>query len=179
MDHNLKAYEIELAVTEELIKRGYKSVITHFYPYMWHECDVYSITKHGYRVEIEVKVSKADFRADFKKKHKHERLAAAVKADCRIDYAMGAPRQFYYAVPKGLIGIEDVPYYAGLLYVYWREATPFKKEGYGILTEKGAPVLRAAKKVSNAQLRKLEVAYKFHYYALLRQLANLQRERRS
>jgi len=49
-----------------------------------------------------------------------------------------------------------------LLYVYWLEATPIKKEGYEVLIEKGAPVLRAAKKATAGQMRKLDAAYKFH-----------------
>jgi len=174
-NHKWTACEIELGVTEWLLKRGYTSVITHFYPRWWHECDVYSITKAGYGIEIEAKVSVADFRADFKKKRKHTCLAAAVRADCPIGFAIGVPRQYYIAVPRNLVSADDVPDYAGLLYVYWLEATPIKKEGYEVLIEKGAPVLRAAKKATAGQMRKLDAAYKFHYYTLLRQLVRSKR----
>ena len=174
----LTACEIELAVTEWLLKRGHASVITHFYPCWWHECDVYSVTKAGYGIEIEAKISLADFCADFKKGRKHTALAAAMRADCPIGFAIGVPRQYYFAVPERLINSKDIPNYAGLLYVYWREATPVKKEGYEVFIEKGAPVLRAAKKVTADQLQKLDAAYKFHYYTLLRQLTKIQRERK-
>ena len=180
--HKWTACEIELAVTEWLLKRGYASVITHFYPRWWHECDIYSITKAGYGIEVEAKVSVADFKADFKKKRKHTCLAAAVRADCPTGFAIGVPRRYYFAVPEGMINSKDIPNYAGLLYVCWREAAapiwvgePCKEEGYEVLIEKGAPVLRAAKKVTADQLRKLEAAYKYHYYTLLRQLAKINR----
>jgi len=174
----LTTCEIELAVTEWLLERGHASAITHFYPHWWHECDVYSITKAGYGIEVEVKISASDFRAEFKKKRKHECLAAAMKADCPIGFAIGVPRQYYIAVPQNLVSADDVPDYAGLLYVYWRKATQVKQKGYEVLIEKGAPVLRSAKPVTDSQMQKLEAAYKFHYYALLRQLARVQHKRK-
>jgi len=171
------ACEIEYAVTEWLLKRGYTSVITHFYPHWWHECDVYSITKAGYGIEIEAKISIADFKADFKKVRKHETLAAAAKADCPPGFAMGVPRRFYFAVPEGLIKADEVPTYAGLLYVrhsYRRGVRSWN----GVWDVKPAPVLLAAKKATPAQVRKLSEAYKFHYYTLLRKLAETQREKK-
>lgn len=39
-----------------------------------HECDILSLTKSNYATEYEIKVSKSDFKADKKKKHKHNSL---------------------------------------------------------------------------------------------------------
>ncbi len=36
-----------------------------------HECDILKVTPSGYATEYEIKVSKGDFMADKKKKHKH------------------------------------------------------------------------------------------------------------
>jgi hypothetical protein len=53
-----------------------------------HECDIFIIKKSRYCVEIEIKISKYDLLADFKKKHNH--------VDNRI-------KEFYYAIPIDLL----------------------------------------------------------------------------
>ena len=52
-----------------------------------HECDLLIIKRSGYAFEVEIKVSKADLKADLKKKHSHE--------DERL-------KNLYYAMPKNL-----------------------------------------------------------------------------
>lgn len=91
-------------------------------------------TNNKYCYDIEIKVSVADFKADFKKTQKHDILEKGgykskhatfktVKGK-RKKYPAGRliktderPNRFYFAVPEGLIQPEDVPDYAGLLYV--------------------------------------------------------------
>ena len=66
-----------------------------------HECDILSVSKKMFLREIEIKISVADFKADFKKKHNHS----------------GNIKQFYYAVPYYILDkIKDlVPENAGIL----------------------------------------------------------------
>ena len=52
-----------------------------------YEADFITITKSDYLIEVEIKISISDFRADFKKKHYH---------DCPEVNAL------YYALPKEL-----------------------------------------------------------------------------
>jgi len=52
-----------------------------------HECDLLIIKRSGYAEEVEIKMNKADFKADFKKKHGH--------IDERLKY-------LYYAMPKSV-----------------------------------------------------------------------------
>lgn len=52
-----------------------------------YEADFITITKSDYLIEVEIKISISDFRADFKKKHYH---------DCPRVNAL------YYALPKEL-----------------------------------------------------------------------------
>ncbi len=89
---------------------GYKYSMsnTYIFHHDW-ESDFFCINMSGYSFEIEVKVSKSDFRADFKKE-KH-------KLFLEPDGKRLLPNRFYYAVPKDLIAVEDVPVYAGLMYV--------------------------------------------------------------
>ena len=79
--------------------------------YDW-ESDVLKITKSGYAYEFEIKISRGDFKNDFKhKKKKHLLLESK-------DNGAKMPNYFYYVVPEGLITEEEVPEYAGLIYVH-------------------------------------------------------------
>lgn len=89
--------------------------------YDW-ESDYFCVNKEGYSFEIEVKISKRDFKLDFKKE-KHQLFLDNSKK--RL-----VPNRFYYAVPVGLITEEDLPPYAGLIYVneghaYIQKRAPF------------------------------------------------------
>lgn len=76
------------------------------------ESDVVKFTKSGYVYEFEIKISKADFKNDFKHKKKKHLLLEDSNNEIK-----NRPNYFYYVVPYGLISVEDVPEYAGLLYI--------------------------------------------------------------
>ena len=80
------------------------------------ESDYLALTKSGYLYEGEVKVSRSDFKADFKKEQKHTLLRETYE---KIEGLEGKlrPHYFFYAVPEGLIQEEEVPEYAGLIYM--------------------------------------------------------------
>lgn len=76
------------------------------------ESDFFAISKSGYCVEVEVKISRADFKNDFTKttssgKNKHEYL---------VSENTFKPNQFYFAVPDGLIKPDELPKQYGLIY---------------------------------------------------------------
>lgn len=77
-----------------------------------YESDVLAITKSLMITEIEVKISRSDFKADFKKTHKHYRMQNPITDGWRW-----TPNKFYFACPVGLINDSDVPTYAGLIWV--------------------------------------------------------------
>jgi hypothetical protein len=94
------------------VKGGYDVVLPNFF-FGWSECDVFRITEADFVVEYEIKVSKTDFYADFKKEGrndctKHNNLKKGIGDYC--------PNRFFFVVPEGLITIDEVPEYAGLLY---------------------------------------------------------------
>lgn len=91
-------------------------------------------TNNKYCYDVEIKISKADFKADFKKTRKHDILEkGGYKTNYRKSVVRNGkrkmlpagrlievdkrPNRFYFAVPEGLISPEDVPEYAGLIYV--------------------------------------------------------------
>lgn len=95
-----------------------KYEITNLFVYGW-ESDYLAITRSMIAHEIEIKISRADFRNDFKNKEdKHllfEHFAGG--EDGAGKYLAHCPNYFYYAVPEGLVGESEVPGYAGLIYV--------------------------------------------------------------
>lgn len=74
-----------------------------FYP------DILIITKARLAIDVEVKISCSDFKADFKK-HKHWNFERRLFHHNYTSY-------FYFACPKDLIRLDEIPDYAGLIYV--------------------------------------------------------------
>ena len=79
------------------------------------ESDYLSLTNSGYFYEGEVKISKSDFKTDFKKEKKHLILESNFNKT-QTDNNL-CPHYFFYAVPEGLIDVSEVPEYAGLIYM--------------------------------------------------------------
>lgn len=105
-----------------------------------HETDVLVLRKSGTTTEIEVKVSRSDFKADFRKTAKHKQMIAG--------YRHG-PQYFYYACPEGMIKPEEVPDYAGLYHVVRRYGWPGQPDKFDedVVEVKKAPRLH---KIANA-----------------------------
>lgn len=90
-----------------------------------HECDLFLIRKSGYGFEVEIKRSKSDLLADFKKRHNH------IDKQNRIV-------QLYYAIPKELLESceQHIPQQFGILVVEkylsydksYRESTSMYRE---------------------------------------------------
>lgn len=76
------------------------------------ESDMISVTKAGLIVEYEVKISRGDFRADFKK-IRHRILDTA-----QIGEQHRGATYFYYVVPRDMVSVAEVPEHAGLIYAH-------------------------------------------------------------
>ena len=136
--------------------------------YIFHhgwESDYCAVTKSDYIYEIEVKISRADFKNDKKKKRKHQVLEGTYKPRkkgdvnewgslCQIDEKVYKPHYFYYAVPQGLISVDEVPEYAGLIYV--------TENGFPYEVVKKAPQLHKEKYTA----QELNLIDKFYYNML-------------
>lgn len=77
-----------------------------------YECDLVEITKAGLWHEFEVKVSRSDFFADFKKKSMWSRDR---RPKHEIIQGGGGPNYFWFVTPAGLVEPHEVPEYAGLI----------------------------------------------------------------
>lgn len=156
-----------------------KYVLENLYVFSW-ESDKLIETRSGLIYEFEIKVSKADFKNDFKKKDKHvilegkethiptfDKLEPIYKERYEKNYLVShfkKPNYFYYAVPEGLITEEEVPDYAGLIYIL--PDTDINKEGKfvwgGFYIAKQAPKLHDIKYTDDD----LNLGEKFYYNML-------------
>lgn len=108
----------EAKYTEKSIQESLKRFISspkyrieNLYVFNW-ESDLLFLTQSGYWYEIEIKISRSDFYNDAKKK-----VGKYSKAEFLSNPDKFAPNYFYYAVPKGLISLDEIPPHAGLIEV--------------------------------------------------------------
>ena len=84
------------------------------------EMDVCSVLKKsGFLNEYEIKLSRGDFKKDFKKKLKHKILAreeTSYKTWGGKIFEYTSPNYFYFVTPKDLVTEDELPVYAGLIY---------------------------------------------------------------
>jgi hypothetical protein len=98
--------EKDIVTSLMIYYRQYRYRINNVYVFAW-ESDFIAVTKSGYVIECEVKISRSDFLADIKK-DKHKLLTRVWPTDM-------IPNRFMYVAPSGIIKPEEVPPYAGLM----------------------------------------------------------------
>lgn len=97
-----------------------------FHPF-YKETDYLIIQNNGYCLDLEIKVSRADFLLDRKKIHKHNIIKNGY---FQVNYIWGGkyginepiytnnrPNKFYFCCPEGLIKESDLESHEGLIYV--------------------------------------------------------------
>ena len=95
--------EIELKLVKWFNPRTNLIVPNVSWGFLKYECDLLIISKLGYLIEVEIKVSLSDLKRDLLKRHNHD--------DNRIKY-------LYFAIPKKLEKhIEHIPERAGIFVV--------------------------------------------------------------
>ena len=124
----------EKQIQKELINefihiRKHKLCASNVYLYNW-ESDLITINRSNYVTEYEIKCNKWDYLKDFEKEDKHKSFQL-------LQNLTGLPNYFYYVCPGDMIKIEDVPEYAGLIYIKnWHKP---------VLVVKKAPILHEEK----------------------------------
>jgi len=113
---NSTSKNIDASLIMYLYLKGHSPISSHC-TIMLQECDVISISKSNYIYEYEIKISRADFKKDFIKE-KHTNIInenyTKIKKD-EIIFLL--PNYFSFVTPKGLITADEVPDYAGLIYI--------------------------------------------------------------
>jgi hypothetical protein len=81
------------------------------------ESDFFFLTKVKHLWEIEIKVDRQDYDREFTlKPKKHDLLSKAY--DKQDPGKILLPNNFYFCAPEGVIPVESVPEYAGLIEIY-------------------------------------------------------------
>jgi len=108
--HKVTTAEMEVAIAKYFGYRQHIIVPNLSWGFFNHECDLFLIRKSGYGFEVEIKRSKADMQADFKKKHGHKDRGNRIV-------------QLFYAFPEELLPkVKDlVPEECGIITVQWNE----------------------------------------------------------
>ena len=89
---------------------GSKDIVIENYFHNYFEADCLRLTSNNQLIEYEIKISLPDFKADLKKERYGKVKHTEIKEGRHVN-------RFFFVCPKGLIAIEDVPKYAGLVYV--------------------------------------------------------------
>lgn len=134
----MTARDIQYYLEKNYFRNGCKFIIPNIYYFGYgdnHETDLLIVKNNGSVFDIEVKISRSDYWADFKKVSKHQVLETGTytcdyrKHSRNSDgknqwYEPGEPipcsirpNRFYFAVPQGMIKPEELPAYAGLFYI--------------------------------------------------------------
>ena len=114
---NSKSKNIEASLCMYLYLKGHSPISTHVTISQMSECYCISISKSDYIYEYEIKISRADFKKDFTKiKHTNiinENYTKVRKGE--TFYLL--PNYFNFVTPRDLIKLEEVPDYAGLIFM--------------------------------------------------------------
>lgn len=123
-----------------------------------HECDLFVIRKSGYVVEIEIKISVQDIKADLKKEHKHKSKKI---------------RELYFAIPKELEhAIKYIPEHAGIITI--EKHLDFKPAT--IRTIRSAKLNTDARKLTTEEIQKAGHLGCMRIWALKQQVVELSRQ---
>ena len=157
----MNMFDIHTAISTRFSQHKYR--LFNSYVFMW-ESDYFSVTQdEKFIYEVEVKLSLSDFFADFKKNEKHRYLSEAMRNNktmtlhtstitehtngAKVEYSPlhfrnpqeYTPNRFYYCCPDGMIKKEELPEYAGLLYL--------NETGTSARQVKTAPIIHKNKNV--------------------------------
>lgn len=104
-----------------------KSLYFHFkQPYMGYntyalgdfEADFIAITKAGFVHEVEIKLTSTDFKADFEKTVKVGRYPYRKIVHKHAGIQEGKySNYFWFVMPKDMVPVEDIPAYAGVIFM--------------------------------------------------------------
>ena len=113
----LTEWTIQDLLFSYLQDKGHDLIVPNCQVFGW-EADLVSSTPRRYGHEYEIKISKADFKADKNKKAWSSKgkgsKAQALKNPIKRN---PGPAYFWYVVPEGLIKGNEVPKHAGLIHV--------------------------------------------------------------
>ncbi|WP_333851698.1 hypothetical protein [Epilithonimonas sp.] len=95
-------------------------VLTNFFHSDW-EADILLINNEGYSHEIEIKLSKSDFKNDFKKFYTNQKSGEKFLKHDKIGCGDYICNSFSFLLPMGMINHQDIPEHCGIIEFYHDE----------------------------------------------------------
>jgi hypothetical protein len=129
---------------EFLMRNRHFPIASNCYIYNW-ESDIITINKNKYISEYEIKISRADFKADFLKTDKHSFMSDVYNYNFSSEHV---PNYFYYVTPPGLLDKKEIPEYSGLIEV-----------GMYVRRVKRAPILHRLEANPNMEMNLMKKIY--------------------
>ncbi len=141
--------DIQTVLYDEFSRRGHLYITPNVYMGLVGEMDLMSVTKAGYLNEFEIKISRGDFKADFKKR-KHFYMENKL-------HLTKLPNYFWFVMPMGLVYDHYIPDYAGHIEV------ALDHDSVLIMTVVKKPKLIHNNKITDFHLKKIlmNLGYKF------------------
>lgn len=153
-------------------RERYEFMVPNCYTQHDNEADIFAVRKSGFADEIEIKVSRSDFlldknkvvqyrvweRGEFQSSFERENKLSPVqkfKMQALVDGNMAA-NYFWYAVPRGMLSINEIPEFAGLIEI--------SDSGRGIEVKK--PKLLHRKKPTESYKYHLSKKISYRYWNL-------------
>lgn len=157
--------EMELAISRYFGYRQNIIVPNISWGFMNHEADIFIVKKSGYATEVEIKRSKADLLADFKKGHNH------------VD-RLNRIQELYYALPKNIYEkCKDlIPKNAGIL-TCERDDNTWTKEKIHVRTVREPVKVRGARKLTDKEKLKIATLGTMRIWTLKEKIIKLQNEK--
>jgi hypothetical protein len=145
----------------------------------WGELDIMGVRPSGYIEEFEIKVSRSDFRADFKKLNtwkKGDLLEWSETMHRRIEQPKHEclrqrecfPNRFSFLVPEGLVSADDIPDGLGLYYAVKSSAS---ESGFWI-TQIKKPALLHKEKINQILYTKFLKRLAWRYIDSLKEVGD-------
>ena len=82
------------------------------------EADILIINKEGFSHEIEIKLSKADYKNDFKKSYTNEKTGEKFLKHDKISCGDYVCNNFSFLLPMGMVQIDNIPLHCGIIEFY-------------------------------------------------------------
>lgn len=148
--------------------------LPNYTPDKWWECDVIQVRPSGRWIEYEVKMSRSDFKVDATKSREvgpyvfGQQRPTVLKHDLLQNTEEG-PNFFYFVAPKGMLSLEEIPIWAGLIEVWESSDLPEapSRKDIQIHTTREAPLRHKMKIADTVRSHALSVCY-WRYHELRR-----------
>lgn len=113
----IKVEELTHAYVSRFCDFDQHLVLTNHFHTDW-EADILVIDKSGFSHELEIKMSKADFKNDFKKSYTNQKTGENFLKHDKITCGDYICNNFSFLLPMGMVDLDSIPSHCGVIEFY-------------------------------------------------------------